>query len=412
MADTAVTTFHYEALDVTGTMQKGTIEASSADAAAVSLSGQRLIPLSVSATGQGLSREITLPGFGRRTTLTDLAVLTRQFASMTASGLTLLRTLRILEDQTSRPGLKAAVGQVRTDVEGGATLSTALARHDDQFPPLMVSMVQAGETGGFLDDALARIAAMYEADATLRGKIKSALTYPVVVLIFSLLMGTGVILFIVPIFEKMFAQLGGKLPLPTQVMVTLSHNMYWVLPVVIVGSVVGLRLYRRGIKRSYAFRLRVDQAKLRMPVFGPLATKLAISRWARNLGTLLSVGVPVIQALEIVGGTSGNTVIAEAMIDVRDAVRTGSPISRPLERHPLFPSMVVQMIEVGEETGRTSEMLDKVADFYDQEVETATDSLTSAMEPLLVVLIGAVIGTMVICLYLPMFSIYQNIQSN
>ena len=195
--------------------------------------------------------------------------------------------------------------------------------------------------------------------------------------------------------------------MPTQVMVTLSHNMWWALP---LGLVVDDRRYAavpQGVRDNFAFRLKTDKIKLRLPVFGNLFTKLAISRWARNLGTLLAVGVPIIQALEIVGGTAGNAVVGEAMNDVRDSVRGGAPMSRPLGKHPLFPSMVVQMLEVGEETGQTSEMLDKVADFYDQEVETATDSLTSALEPLLVVLLGAVIGTMVICLYLPMFSIYS-----
>jgi type IV pilus assembly protein PilC len=200
--------------------------------------------------------------------------------------------------------------------------------------------------------------------------------------------------------------------LPTQILVELSHNMYWLLPSVIVTAVVGLRFYRRALRDNYAFRLRTDKIKVRLPVFGQLFSKLAISRWARNLGTLMSVGVPIIQALDIVGGTSGNALIGEAMHDVRDAVRTGSTLSRPLARHPIFPSMVVQMLEVGEETGQTSEMLDRVADYYDQEVETATDSLTAALEPLLVVLMGVVIGTMVICLYLPMFTIYQNIQSS
>jgi type IV pilus assembly protein PilC len=408
----ATKTFSYEALDATGTLRKGTIDSDSADAVASTLTAQKLIPLSVKGSGQGMSRELTIPGFGKRTSLRDLAVLSRQFASMTSSGLTLLRTLAILEEQTSRPKLKAAVGEVRTDVQAGATLSAALAKHPEQFPLLMVNMVKAGEAGGFLDDALARIAKMFEKDADLRAKIKSAMTYPVIVLIFSLLLGTGVILFIVPIFEKMFTQLGGKLPLPTQIMVNLSHNMYWVLPLVIVLSVVGLRSYRRAVRNSFAFRLKTDKIKLRLPVFGPLFKKLAISRWARTLGTLLAVGVPILQALEIVGGTAGNAVVTEAMDDVRDAVRGGKQISKPLSEHPLFPAMVVQMMEVGEETGQTSEMLDKVADYYDQEVETATDSLTSALEPLLVVLMGAVIGTMVICLYLPMFSIYKNIQSN
>ena len=323
-------------------------------------------------------------------------MLSRQFASMTASGLTMLRALGILEDQTERPKLKAALTQVRADVQEGTTLSTAMSRHPEQFPLLMVNMVNAGETGGFLDMALARIAKMYESDATLRAKIKSALTYPVIVLIFSLLMGTGVILFIVPIFEKMFKQLGGKLPLPTadpgrRCPTTCTGSCR----PVIVGSLVGLRAYRRAMRQSYAFRLRTDKIKVRLPVFGNLFTKLAISRWARNLGTLLSVGVPIIQALDIVGGTSGNALISEAMHDVRDSVRTGSTLSRPLARHPIFPSMVVQMLEVGEETGQTSEMLDRVADYYDQEVETATDALTSALEPILVVLMGIVIGGMV-----------------
>jgi type IV pilus assembly protein PilC len=405
-------TFTYEALDSTGTVKKGTIDSDSADAAASSLVTQKLVPLKVSTSGAGLNADLKIPGFSKRTSLRDIAVFSRQFASMTSSGLTMLRALGILEDQTVRPKLKVALTQVRVDVQEGTSLSTAMSRHPDQFPTLMVNMINAGETGGFLDDALARIAKMYESDATLRAKIKSALTYPVIVLIFSLLMGTGVILFIVPIFEKMFKQLGGKLPLPTQILVDLSHNMYWLLPLVVVSSIVGLRWYRRQIRTSYEFRLRTDKIKVRLPVFGPLFTKLAISRWARNLGTLMSVGVPIIQALDIVGGTSGNALISAAMNDVRDAVRTGSTLSGPLANHPIFPAMVVQMLEVGEETGRTSEMLDRVADYYDQEVETATDALTSALEPMLVVLMGVVIGAMVICLYLPMFTIYQNIQSS
>jgi type IV pilus assembly protein PilC len=287
-----------------------------------------------------------------------------------------------------------------------------MSAHPDHFPLLMVNMVRAGEAGGFLDDALSRIAKMYEDDSNLRAKIKAAMTYPVIVLLFSLLLGAGVIIFIVPVFEKMFKQLGGQLPLPTKIMVVLSHNAWWAMPLMIAAAVIVMKLYRKAMQTNDAFRLKVDRLKLRLPVFGTLFTKLAISRWARNLGTLLAVGVPVIQALDVVGGTAGNAVVTEAMEDVRASVRIGQQMSGPLGRHPLFPNMVVQMMEVGEETGQITEMLDKVADFYDHEVETATDSLTSAMEPLLVVLLGAVIGTMVICLYLPMFSIYQHIQTN
>ncbi len=408
----ATKTFTYEAVDSSGAIRKGSIDSESADAAALALCGQKLVPLKVAANGAGLRRDLAIPGLGRkRASLRDLAILSRQFASMTSSGLTLTRSLGILEEQTRLSSLKAALGEVLSDVQDGASLSSAMSQHPDQFPLLMVNMVGAGETGGFLDDALDRIAKMYESDAELRAKIKSALTYPVIVLIFSLLMGTGVIIFIVPIFETMFAQLGGELPAPTAALVVLSHNAYWVLPLVVVGAVVALRAYRRAMQRSAAFRLKSDRLKLKIPVFGKLFTKLAIARWARNFGTLLAVGVPVIQALDIVGGTSGNALIGQAMADVRDSVRSGTTISGPMAAHTIFPSMVVQMLEVGEETGKTSEMLDKVADYYDQEVKTATDALTSALEPLLVVLMGVVIGTMVICLYLPMFSIYQNIQS-
>ncbi len=408
---TAIRTYSYEALDNAGTIQKGQLEAQSVETVVRMLSDQRLMPLKVDATGVGLNRELRLPGIGGRTTLSDLAVLTPQFASMTAAGLTLLRTLAILEEQTAKPHLRAAIGQVRADVERGSTLSSAMARIPEQFPRLMVSMIRAGETGGFLDDALDRVAKSYESDAALRAKIKSAMTYPVIVLIFSGILGAGVILFIVPIFERMCRQLGGQLPLPTRVMVTLSHNMWWALPAIIIVLVLAVRGYRRAMRDNDAFRLRADRIRLRLPVFGNLFTKIAVSRWARNLGTLVAVGVPIIQALEIVGDTSGNAVITQAMTDVRDTVRTGNQMSSALQRHPIFPTMVVQMLEVGEVTGQTSEMLGKVADFYDQEVEAATDALTSALEPLLVVLMGLVIGTMVICLYLPMFSIYQHIQT-
>jgi type IV pilus assembly protein PilC len=295
-------------------------------------------------------------------------------------------------------------------VQGGMPLSVAMGQHPDHFPLLMVNMIKAGETGGFLDEALARIARMYEADANLRAKIKSAMTYPVIVIVFSILMISGVLIFIVPIFERMFHQLGGKLPLPTRIMVVLSHQMVWLFPVMLVVAIGGTHLFRRQLREDYAWRLGFDRLKLRLPVFGPLYTKIAISRFARNLGTLLAVGVPVMQALDVVAGTTGNAVIGEAMKDVQASVRDGQPMSAPLVRHQIFPPMVTQMMEVGEETGQISAMLDKVGDFYDHEVEASAESLTAAIEPVMVVIMGAIIGTMVICLYLPMFTIYQHIQ--
>jgi type IV pilus assembly protein PilC len=402
-------TYSYQALDSTGALLKGSIEADSAEAVSRTLGNQRLVPLTVELAGAGFSREIKIPGIGGKTKLKDLAIFSRQFASMTSSGLTLMRSLAILEDQTQKPKLRAAIGRVRADVQAGSTLSNAMAQHPDEFPLLMVSMIRAGETGGFLDDALDRIAKMYEADSNLRAEIKAALTYPIVVGIFSVLMGIGVIVFIVPVFEHMFAQFGGSLPLPTQIMVDASHNMWWILPIIAAVIYGSKKLYKRKYRGDEDFRLKVDRLKLKFPVFGPLFTKLAISRWARNLGTLMHVGVPIIQALDIVGDTAGNAVIRAAMEDVKNAVRIGGQMSGPLERHPLFPPMVVQMMEVGEETGQITEMLDKLADFYDHEVESATKSLTSALEPLMVVFLGAMIGGMVVCLYLPMFNIYSKI---
>jgi type IV pilus assembly protein PilC len=226
---------------------------------------------------------------------------------------------------------------------------------------------------------------------------------------FSLLMITGVLLFIVPIFEHMFTQMGGQLPLPTRIMVVTSHALFWLAPLTIGVVVVGVKLFKHKLRTDYKWRLAFDQFKLRMPVFGSLLVKIAISRFSRNLGTLLAVGVPVMQALDVVGGTTGNAVVGEAMKDVAKSVRNGESMSRPLLNHPIFPAMVTQMMEVGEETGQISAMLYKVADFYDHEVETATESLTAAMEPVMVVVMGAIIGVMVVCLYLPMFTIYQHI---
>jgi type IV pilus assembly protein PilC len=403
-------TYDYEALDSSGKRTKGKVDATSDATAAATLRAQGVLPLSIKESGRGLSAEIKIPGLGDRVKLKDIAIVCRQFATMTSSGLSLLRSLAILEEQTPNPKLAHALRDVRRDVESGMSLSTALGRQDKVFPRLMIAMIAAGETGGFLDQALDRIATNFEKDANLRAKIKSAMTYPVIVVAFSMLMLVGVLIFIVPIFEHMFAQLGGALPLPTRILVTVSHQMFWILPITIAVAVTTVTWFRRKLHDDPAWRLGFDRLKLRLPVFGTLFTKIAISRFARNFGTLLAVGVPVMQALDIVGATTGNAVIGEAMKDVQKSVRDGQTMSMPLERHPVFPAMVTQMMQVGEETGQMSAMLDKVSDFYDHEVETATESLTAAIEPLMVVVMGAMIGLMVVCLYLPMFTIYQHIQ--
>lgn len=408
--DIAIKTFSYELLGHDGKRTKGTIEALNENMAGHLLRKQGITPLSISESKPFLQKEISLPGRGKRVKLNDLAVFTRQFATMTTSGLTLLRSLAVLEAQAVKPAMKTAITGVRADVEGGVPLSTALAKHEKVFPALMVAMIKAGETGGFLDDALDRIAINFEKDAALRAKTKSALTYPVIVLAFTVLLVTGVLIFIVPVFEGMFRQFGSKLPLPTQVMVNASHAMVWAGPLLVAVTTAAVMVLRRELRRRPGLRLRFDTMKLRTPVFGSLMTKIAISRFARSLGTLLSVGVPVMQALDVVGATAGNATVAAATKDIQDAVRDGRPMSSPLVDHPVFPMMVGQMIEVGEESGQISQMLGKLADFYDREVDSAAESLTASIEPIMVLFMGGIVGSMVVCLYLPMFTIYSKIQ--
>jgi type IV pilus assembly protein PilC len=405
-------TFHYNSIDATGRKAKGTIEAPNEIAATNMLRQRGEVPLEVTAGGQGLNRDLKIPGLGGRTKMKDLAIFARQFATMTSSGMTLLRSLSILEEQTSVASLKEAIGETRAEVAAGVSLSTAMAKHDKIFPRLMIAMIRAGETGGMIDRALEQIADSLEKDTALRGKIKSALTYPAIVLCFTFVLIAAVLIFIVPIFEAMFKSLGGELPAITQFLVDASHNMWWIGPLVLTIGIGGSIAYKRQARTSAEFRLAVDKLKIRMPVFGSLFQKLAMSRFSRNLGLLLNVGVPVMQALAVVGETTGNEVINVAMKDVQAAVRDGQPMSSAMRRHKIFPEMVTQMVEVGEESGQISQMLDKVADFYDREVDSAAESLTASIEPIMVLVMGAVVGGMVVCLYLPMFTIYQNIQSS
>ncbi|NMO50878.1 type II secretion system F family protein [Actinoplanes sp. TBRC 11911] len=408
----ATKVFRYSSIDATGQRTKGTVEAPNEAAATQALRQRGETPLEVAEAGGGLDRDIKIPGLGNRVKLKDLAIFARQFATMTSSGMSLLRSLAILEEQTSAPALKKAIGEIRAEVSGGVALSTAMGRHDRIFPRLMIAMIRAGETGGMIDRALEQIADSLEKDSALRSKIKSAMTYPAIVLSFTFLLIAAVLIFIVPIFENMFKNLGGQLPAITQFLVDASHNMWWIGPLILVVGVSSSVTYKRQMRVSADFRLKSDRLKLKMPVFGSLFRKLAMSRFARNLGLLLNVGVPVMQALAVVGETTGNEVINIAMKDVQNAVRDGQPMSSAMRHHDIFPAMVTQMVEVGEESGQISQMLDKVADFYDREVDSAAESLTASIEPIMVLVMGAVVGGMVICLYLPMFTIYQNIQSN
>ncbi len=402
----ATATFEYQVRDRAGKLVKGKIDAESPAAVATKLTSMGYAPVSIEQAGTGLNREINIPGFGEKVKLADLAVMCRQFATMINSGLTLLRALTILEEQTQNKALAKVVGEVRADVEVGSSLSASLAKHEDVFPPLMINMIKAGELGGFLDSTLLQIAANFEAEVKLRQKVKSAMTYPVVVLVMAILALTAMLLFIVPVFEGLFTSLGGELPLPTRILVALSSLLKLLSPVILVALVVGGIMWRK-YKRHPKVRDVVDPMKLKMPVFGSLFQKIALSRFSRNLGSMIAAGVPILQALDIVGDTSGNVVIARAVADVKESVRTGESLARPLTQHDVFPPMVVQMMAVGEDTGSLDTMLAKISEFYDQEVEATTEALTSLIEPIMIAVVGGLIGAMLIALYMPIFKVFE-----
>ncbi|HEY6795556.1 MAG TPA: type II secretion system F family protein [Kineosporiaceae bacterium] len=408
MAAAATKTFEYSVRDKQGKLVTGKTEAPSREAVAQQLVRRGLAPVSIKESGTGMNREISF-SFGSGVKLKDLAVMSRQFATMINSGLSLLRALAILSEQTENKVLAATLGQVRSAVEAGESLSSALARHPRIFPPLMVNMTRAGEVGGFLDAVLLQVAANLEAEVKLRGKIKSAMTYPTVVFVIALLAVTGMLLFIVPIFAKMFASLGGTLPAPTRVLVFLSGALRTAGPALLVVGIAGAIGWGRVRHREEVRRV-MDPLKLRLPVFGPLFRKVAISRFTRNLGTMLASGVPILQSLEIVGDTSGNIVIRHAAKAVEESVRRGETLAEPLAEHEVFPPMVVQMLAVGEDTGAMDTMLAKISDFYDQEVEATTEALTSLIEPLMIAGLGGIVGAMIVALYMPIFNVFSLIK--
>jgi type IV pilus assembly protein PilC len=403
----ATATFEYKVRDKTGKLKTGKLDAESQAQVASKLKGMGYAPLSINQTGGGLNKELTIPGMGKKKVkLKDLAVMSRQFATMINSGLSLLRALTILTEQTENKELARVLGEVRNDIETGSALSVGMSKHPDVFPPLMVNMCRAGEVGGFLDTVLLQIAANYEAEVKLRGKVKSAMTYPVVVLCIALLAVVGMLLFIVPTFAGLFETLGGTLPAPTRVLVFLSDILKVAIVPLIVAIVVAVKVWGK-IKRKPRVRDVVDPLKLKLPVFGELLRKIALTRFARNLGTMMKSGVPILQSLDIVAETTGNVVLERATRAVQESVRTGESLTQPLSEHPVFPPMVVQMMAVGEDTGALDTMLAKIAEFYDQEVEATTESLTALIEPLMIAFLGAIVGSMIVALYMPIFKIFD-----
>ena len=398
-------TYTYKVRDRGGNLISGTLVADNEALVLQRLREQGLTPLEVGKQSRGLNIELTK----KKVKLKELSVFSRQFATMINSGLPILRALSILADQTSNGELARVLNECRMDIEQGSSLSAAIQKHPKVFNNLFVSMVKSGETGGSLDSVLLRLADMIENEVKLRGKIKSAMTYPIAVVALVSLIMSGMLLFVVPQFKSIYSQLGGSLPLPTLMLLAASNifKKYWYI--VLIGVFVGRFFFRRW-KATPAGRESVDAFKLRVPVFGSLFQKTALARFAGTLSMLLRSGVPILQALDIVSDTVNNRVIAKAVNDVQASVREGESMAKPLGKHKVFPPMVVQMLAVGEETGQVDVMLEKVASFYNQEVEASVDALTSLIEPLLIAVIGGAVGAAVIALYMPMFNIIKLIK--
>ena len=336
----------------------------------------------------------------------SITIFSRQFATMINAGLAMLRALYILENQTQNVKLKQIISEVRTDVKSGGALSDSLEKHPKVFNRLYVSMVRAGEAGGILDDTLNRVATQLEAEDSLKRMVRSAMVYPLLIAAFAMLVLAAMMLFIIPIFSKMYADLGSKLPLLTQIMVSISDTLRSAWGIVVFGAIFGVIYGIIRLKRTPRGTAAWDRTKLHIPMgIGDIILKLAMARFSRTLSTLVSSGVPIIQAIEITGDTAGNVVVSEAMDNVKREVKEGRPMSEPLTRSHIFPPMVTQMIAVGEETGAVDTMLNKIADFYEDEVNASVKSLTSILEPIMMMGVGALVGVIVIGLYLPIFNL-------
>jgi type IV pilus assembly protein PilC len=399
--------YAYKVRDRSGNLVTGTLVADNERLVLERLREMGYTPLEVGKEKKGLNFEINLKA--QKIKLKEVAIFSRQFATMVNSGLPILRALSILSDQVSNKELAKTLVSVRNDVEQGSSLSVAMAKFPKAFNELYIAMVKSGETGGMLDDVLLRLADVLEREVHLRQKIKSAMTYPVAVVALVVLIMSAMLLFVVPQFKNIYTQLGGTLPLPTRVLLMASDAVkkYWYI--IIIMAFVFVFLFRR-YKKTESGRATLDALKLKVPIFGSLFQKTALSRFSSTAGMLLRSGVPILQALDIVADTVNNKVMSRAVVDVQASVREGESIAKPLSRHAVFPPMVVQMLAVGEETGQVDTMLDKVAKFYDQEVEASVDALTSLIEPLLIAIIGGAVGAAVIALYMPMFNIIKLIQ--
>ncbi len=402
-----MSTYVFKAIDLTGGKARGEVEADSKQAVSDQLKQRGLIVLDIADKHSSKNIEIAL---FKSVKPAELAIFARQLSTMISSGMSILRAMYVLEEQTESKYLKETIVAVRKDVEAGLSLSDAMARHPKVFNPLFIAMTQAGETGGVLEDSLVRVADQLQKDAALRRQVKSAMIYPALVGTFAIGVMMALVAFLVPVFEGVFKEFGGNLPALTQVSVDMSKvvtQYWWAMFLVTAGVIVSFVKWKKttwGRKQWDHFRLRVPMK------IGTIVQQVAVARWSRTLASLTHAGVPLLQALEITGRTGGNAAVQEAMEGVIASVKRGGTIAAPLAQTPIFPSMVTHMVGVGEETGALDEMLDRIAEFYEEQVEAAVKALMSILEPILIIVIGAMVGFIVISMYLPLFEVYNRIE--
>ncbi len=405
-------TFTYKVKDKQAKVLSGSLEAESQSAVAQKLRSMGYTIISIAEKTEAPTVEELFQRFQmfQRVKAKDLAVFSRQFATMINAGLPITRCLSILAEQTTNSFLAKVIMDVQKDVEAGQALSTAMAKHPKAFSTMFVSMVRAGEASGVLDQILLRIADHVQADMELKGKIKSAMAYPVVMFGITIIITFVMITFLVPIFAKMFKDMGGELPMATRILITLSDTVNSVYGILLFGALVGAIFGFRAFKNTEKGRYIWDSFKLKLPVFGQLVVKISLARFARTLGTLMASGTPILNALDIVSDTVGNAVVSKGVLAARASIKEGETIAKPLSQSKVFPPMVIQMINVGEETGALETMCIKIADFYEKEVANAVEAITSMIEPLLIVFLGLVVGGIIISLYLPMFQVVNMIK--
>jgi len=394
--------FKYTAKNTTGKLVEGTVEAPAQKSAADKLRSQRFTVMTLNEVKGGEDILSRLNPFKKGVTSKDLVIFSRQLATLVSAGVPIVQGLNILTDQIQSPVFKQIIQSIRTDIESGIAIADAMRKHPRAFSELYVSMIKAGETGGVLDAILERLSAYLEAAEELRGKVKGAMVYPIVVCGVAGIVTLFLLVFVIPTFKSVFASFGGELPMPTQILLAISdflrHYFIFVLALPI-AAFFGIKKWYRTEKGTEV----IDGLMIRLPVFGDLLKKVAVAKFTRTLGTLIKSGVPILQAMDTIAKTSGNKVVEKAILKARESVREGEKIADPLKVSGIFPAMVIQMISVGEETGNLETMLTKIADFYDQEVDTAVKALTSLIEPLIICVMGLVIGSIVICMFLPIF---------